>query len=419
MRIDEEAVQTVARLARQARIAQRGLAAATPAQRHAALHAIADQICAQAGPICAANAADLASAAHLPGPMQARLRLDEPKLAAIAEGIRAVAALPEVLGERLAQWSPPSGIQIEQRRVPIGVIGIIYEARPNVTADAAALCLKTGNAVLLKGGKEAARSNEAIGAAIQAGLTSVGLPAEAVQILPATREAASALMGAVGLVDLLIPRGGAGLIQTVVRESRVPVIETGAGVCHVYVHQGADLAMAEQVLLNAKCSNPAVCNAAESLLVDRAVAAALLQRLAPRLQEAGVVVKACPEAMAHMPGAEPATETDWATEWNDLVLNVRVVHGLDQALAHIELYGTQHSEAIITADVGAAERFLAAVDAAAVYWNASTRFTDGGEFGFGAEIGISTQKLHARGPMGLTALTSYKYLVRGDGSIRR
>lgn len=410
--------QMIDQVATQARTAQRGLAAAPPEQRSAALHAIADQILAQADAILAANAADLADGAHLPGPMQARLRLDQAKLTAIADGVRAVAALPEVLGERLAQWSPPSAIQIEQVRVPIGVIGIIYEARPNVTADAAALCLKTGNAVLLKGGKEAARSNQAIGTAIQAGLNDAGLPAEAVQILPATRESASALMGAVGLVDLLIPRGGAGLIQAVVRESRIPVIETGAGGCHTYVHQAADLAMAEQVLLNAKCSNPAVCNATETLLVDRAVAATFLRRLAPRLQEAGVAVKGCPESLAHLDGAEPATEADWATEWNDLVLNVRVVDDLAAALHHIDRYGTKHSEAIITAESGAAERFLGAVDAAAVYWNASTRFTDGGEFGFGAEIGISTQKLHARGPMGLTALTSYKYLVRGAGATR-
>lgn len=410
--------QQVGQLAGEARIAQRALAVATSAQRQSALHAIAEQILAQADSILAANATDLSGAAHLPGPMQARLRLDRAKLAAIAAAVRSVAALPEVLGQRLAQWSLPSAIRIEQVCVPIGVIGIIYEARPNVTADAAALCLKTGNAVLLKGGKEAAHSNAAMGEAIKAGLAIAGLPAAAVQILPGTREAAAALMGAVGLVDLLIPRGGAGLIQTVVRESRVPVIETGAGVCHIYVHAAADLAMAERVLLNAKCSNPAVCNAAETLLVDRAVAGAFLQRLAPRLAEAGVAVKGCPEALVHLPEAEPATATDWATEWNDLVLNVRVVDGLAEALTHIEQYGTKHSEAIITAEDGAAEQFLGAVDAAAVYWNASTRFTDGGEFGFGAEIGISTQKLHARGPMGLAALTSYKYLVRGAGEVR-
>jgi glutamate-5-semialdehyde dehydrogenase len=401
------------------REAQRVLEVAPAAVRHRALAAIAAALRAMEAEILAANAADVAAAeAHLPGPMVARLRLDAPKLAAIAAGVEAVAAMDDILGAELAGWERPNGLQIRRVRVPLGVIGIIYEARPGVTVDAAALCLKAGNAVLLKGGKEAARSNAALGAAIGAGLRAAGLPAELVQILPPTREAVAELMNAVGEVDVLIPRGGAGLIQTVLRESRVPVIETGAGVCHVYVHRAADLEMAAAVMVNAKCSNPAVCNAAETLLVDRAVCETFLPLVGPMLQAAGVTVRGCPETRQILPWAEAATGEDWSTEYNDLVLSVRVVAGLEEALAHIGRYGTRHSEAIITADGAAAERFQRSVDAAVVYHNASTRFTDGGEFGFGAEIGISTQKLHARGPMGLAELTSYKYLVRGNGQVR-
>jgi len=303
-------------------------------------------------------------------------------------------------------------------RVPLGVIGIIYESRPNVTVDAAVLCLKTGNAVLLKGGSETTHSNRALGAALGEGLQRVGLPADLVQVLPGTREAAAALMGATGLIDVLIPRGGAGLIRAVMEQSRVPVIETGTGVCHVYVHSAADLAMAQAVAVNAKCSSPAVCNALETLLVDRTVAAAFLPAVGSALREAGVEVRGCAEALAALPWATPAVDQDWAEEYNDLILAVKVVGGLDEAMGHIARYGTRHSESIITGDEAAAERFLAEVDAAAVYHNASTRFTDGGEFGFGAEIGISTQKLHARGPMGLAELTSYKYIVRGAGQVR-
>jgi glutamate-5-semialdehyde dehydrogenase len=350
--------------------------------------------------------------------MVARLRLDEQKLAAIIAGVRAVAALPEVLGEELAAWARPNGLQISRVRVPLGVIGIIYEARPGVTVDAAVLCLKAGNAVLLKGGREAARSNAALGEAIAAGLAAAGFSRDLVQVLPPTREATAALMAATGLVDVLIPRGGAGLIRAVLEQSRVPVIETGTGVCHVYVHADADLAMARAVAVNAKCSSPAVCNALETLLVDRAVAADFLPAAGEALRQAGVVVRGCAETRRHLPWAEPASDEDWATEYNDLILSVRVVDGLDEALAHIAAHGTRHSESIITADDQAAARFLHQVDAAAVYHNASTRFTDGGEFGFGAEIGISTQKLHARGPMGLAELTSYKYIILGSGQVR-
>ncbi len=424
-------------MARQARAAQRQLELTAAEERNAALEAIARALEAQAERIVAANREDLAAAeeAGLPGPLIARLRLDEGKLAGVIRGVRAVAALPDPLAAEPEEWVRPNGLRIRRVRVPLGVVGIIYESRPGVTVDAAVLCLKAGNAVLLKGGKEAARSNAALGEAMAEGLRAVGLPAELVQVLPSAREAAQGLMAARGLVDVLIPRGGAGLIRATVEQSQVPVIETGTGVCHVYVHKAADLAMAREIILNAKCSNPAVCNAAETLLVDREIAEPFLAEAGPALVAAGVRLRACPEALAILgrvvgtgagpgpghgasPMVEPADEADWAAEYLDLCLAVKVVAGLDEALAHIARYGTGHSEAIVTADTGAAERFLRSVDAAVVYHNASTRFTDGGEFGFGAEIGISTQKLHARGPMGLAELTTYKYVVCGTGQVR-
>ncbi|MFZ5813811.1 MAG: glutamate-5-semialdehyde dehydrogenase [Bacillota bacterium] len=411
---------SVREMAGRARAAQRRLEMISAADRTGALEAIAAALEAHEARILAANEADVAAAreAGLPGPMIARLRLDAGKLAGVIKGVRAVAALPDLLGEELAAWELPNGLKIQRVRVPLGVIGIIYESRPGVTVDAAVLCLKAGNAVLLKGGKESARSNRALGEAMAAGLQQAGLPTDLVQVLPASREAAAELMAAYGLVDVLIPRGGAGLIQAVLEQSRVPVIETGTGVCHVYVHVAADLEMARAVVVNAKCSSPSVCNALETLLVDRSVAAAFLPVVGEALRGAGVRLRACEASLPYLPGAEPATEEDWAAEYLDLVLAVRVVDGPDEAMAHIARYGTKHSESIITADQAVAERFLREVDAAAVYHNASTRFTDGGEFGFGAEIGISTQKLHARGPMGLAELTSYKYLLRGSGQIR-
>ncbi len=408
----------VLEMARRAKEVQPRLGAAPAAVRNEALERIARSLEARQEAILRANAADVEAAAHLPGPMVARLKLTPDKLAGVIAGVRSVAAQKDVLGEELASWERPNGIRISRVRVPMGVIGIIYESRPGVTVDAAVLCLKAGNAVLLKGGKEAARSNASLGEAIAAGLEEAGLPADLVQVLPATREAATELMTATGLVDLLIPRGGAGLIRAVVEQSRVPVIETGTGVCHVYVHEAADLAMAEAIVLNAKCSSPSVCNAAETLLVDRAIAGTFLPKVGEALRQAGVTVRGCPETCRLLPWAEPATEADWAQEYLDLLLSVRVVDGLDAALDHIQRYSTRHSEAIVTADEAAAARFLHEVDAAAVYHNASTRFTDGGEFGFGAEIGISTQKLHARGPMGLAEITSYKYVIRGSGQIR-
>lgn len=405
-------------IAERARAAQPFLGTASAERRSLALQAVAEALQERSEAILAANERDIAAAAHLPAPMIARLRLDRRKLAGVIAGVREVAELPEVLGEELAAWQLPNGLQIRRVRVPLGVIGIIYESRPNVTVDAAVLCLKAGNAALLKGGKEAAHSNRALGEAIGAGLERAGFSADLAQVLPPTREAAAELMAATGLVDVLIPRGGAGLIQAVLEQSRVPVIETGTGVCHIYVHEAADLEMARAIAVNAKCSNPSVCNAAESLLVDRAVAGQFLPAVGEALREAGVSLRGCEATRALLPWADAATEEDWATEYLDLILSVRVVEGLDEALIHIARYGTRHSEAIVTADRSAADRFIREVDAAAVYHNASTRFTDGGQFGFGAEIGISTQKLHARGPMGLAELTSHKYILAGTGQVR-
>ncbi|BDG59171.1 glutamate-5-semialdehyde dehydrogenase [Caldinitratiruptor microaerophilus] len=406
--------------AARARAAARALSVATAAQRERALESIAAALRDAEGEIRIANEADLAAAreAGLPAPLVNRLGLAGRRFEAMVRGVEEVRALPDPLGEVIEAWERPNGLRIEKVRVPMGVIGVIYEARPNVTVDAAVLCLKAGSAVLLKGGKEADRTNAALVAALRRGLEAAGLPADAVQYVGGGREGARALMGATGLVDVLIPRGGAGLIRAVVEEARVPVIETGTGVCHVYVDGAADPDMAEAIVVNAKCSNPAVCNAAETLLVDAAAAPALLPRLAAALREAGVTLRGCERTRELVPWAEPATEEDWAAEYLDLILAVRVVDGLDAALEHIARYGTRHSEAIVTEDPARAERFLREVDAAAVYWNASTRFTDGGEFGFGAEIGISTQKLHARGPMGLREITTYKYVIRGTGQVR-
>ncbi len=408
-------------MAARAREAGRALEAAAGGRRREAVEAMAEALGRRCEEILAANAADVAEAvgAGLSGPLVKRLRLDEGRVRAMAEGMRAVAALPDPLGEGTGRWVRPNGLVIEQVRVPLGVVGMIYESRPNVTADAAAICVKTANAVLLRGGKEAARSNAAIVEALREGLGAAGFPADAVQLVAeGGREAALAMMRLTGAIDVLIPRGGAGLIRTVMENARVPVIETGTGNCHVYVERTADLDMARRIVLNAKLSNPAVCNAAEKLLVDRELALAFLPDVLDRLAEAGVEVRGCPETRAVWPRARPATEEDWPTEYLDLVIGVRVVEDAAEAIAHINRYGTRHSEAIVTRDHLAAMRFLREVDAACVYVNASTRFTDGGEFGFGAEMGISTQRLHARGPMGLRELTSTKYLVLGDGQIR-
>ena len=335
------------------------------------------------------------------------------------EGVRQVAALPDPVGEETRRDTLKSGLVLTRRRVPLGVIGIIYEARPNVTVDAAVLCLKAGNAVILRGGKEAYRSNTALMAIMRDAVEAAGLPRDSLALVADTsRSSASELMNLTEYLDVLIPRGGAGLIRSVTANARVPVIRTGEGVCHIYVDKDADLDMAVRILCNAKCSRPSVCNAAECVLVDRAVAPAFLTMAQAALSERHVQLRGCPETQTILAGVVPATEEDWDREYGDYILAVKVVSGVEEAMDFIAAHGTQHSESIVTENASTAKTFLDGVDAAAVYHNASTRFTDGFEFGLGAEIGISTQKLHARGPMGLEELTSYKYVVYGDGQVR-
>ncbi len=403
-----------------AREAAHELALATRATKDAALHAMADALVAATGDVLAANAEDVSAAREhgTPEAMVDRLRLDEARVAGMADGLRDVAGLPDPVGEVVRGSTLANGLELRQLRVPFGVVGIIYEARPNVTADAAGICLKSGNAVLLRGSSSARRSNEAIVAVLREAAAASGLPADAVQLVPGEgHEGAKALMRARGLVDVLIPRGGAGLIRSVVEESTVPVIETGVGNCHVYVDRAADLDKALAIVMNAKTHRPSVCNAAESLLVHADVAGVFLPRVVAALQDAGVTVHG-DESFAAYDGVVPATEDDYRTEYLSLDISASVVPDLDAAVRHIRTYSSGHTEAIVTDSQAAARRFAAAVDSAAVIVNASTRFTDGGEFGFGAEIGISTQKLHARGPMGLPEMTSTKYVVTGDGHIR-
>ncbi len=354
----------------------------------------------------------------LTGSLLDRLALNQKRIEAMAEGLRALVALEDPIGKVDAMWRRPNGLEIGRRRVPLGVVGIIYEARPNVTVDAAGLCLKTGNAVILKGGSEALRSNQALVQVLRKALMDSGLPEDAVILVERTeREVAAALMRLDRYLDILIPRGGAGLIRAVVENSTVPVIETGIGNCHTYIESDADLEMARRIAFNAKVQRPAVCNSMETLLVHREIAASFLPALAAEYQKARVELRGCPET-CRIIQAVPASESDWETEFHDLILAVKVVGDLEEAIAHINRYGTKHSEAIVTANYQKARCFLEEIDAAAVYVNASTRFTDGFEFGFGAEIGISNQKLHARGPMGLEALTTIKYIIYGDGQIR-
>ncbi|MBR6739804.1 MAG: glutamate-5-semialdehyde dehydrogenase [Clostridia bacterium] len=409
-------------LAKGSREAARVLAAADTALKNAALLACADALEANAGTILAANAEDVAAAraAGTKESMIDRLALDKKRIEGMAKGLREVAALPDPCGTTVWAERRPNGLDISCVRVPIGVIGMIYEARPNVTADAAALCLKSGNACILRGGREALRSNTAISEVIRSAIEEAGLPRDCVSLLAdTTREGAEAMMKARGIIDLLIPRGGAGLIRSVVENARVPVIETGVGNCHIYIEKTADPETAVAVTYNAKTSRVSVCNAAESLLIDRDCAEKLLPLIKAELDKKEVVLYGCEETRAIL-GKDvlPATQEDYAREYLDYAMSVKVVSGIDEAIAHIAEYSTGHSEAIITQSYGASERFMREVDASAVYVNASTRFTDGGEFGLGAEIGISTQKMHVRGPMGLTALTSMKYTVRGNGQIR-
>ena len=413
----EAAVRSVALRAREASY---DLALATRAAKDAALVAMAEALLARAPEVLAANAEDVARAEEggTPANLLDRLRLTDERLAGMAQGLRDVAALPDPVGEVVRGSTLPNGLELRQVRVPFGVVGMIYEARPNVTADAAGLCLKSGNAALLRGSSSARSSNAAIAAVLRDAVASAGLPADAIQLVPGdTHDSVKALMRARGLVDVLIPRGGAGLIRSVVEESTVPVIETGVGNVHVYVDAAADLDKALAIVLNAKTSRTSVCNSAESLLVHADVAGEFLPRVVKELQAAAVTIHG-DEAFGAYDGVEPATDEDWATEYLSLDIAAAVVPDLDAAIAHIRRWSSGHTEAIVTEDLAAARRFTAAVDAAAVMVNASTRFTDGGEFGFGAEIGISTQKLHARGPMGLPELTSTKFVVTGDGHVR-
>ena len=348
-----------------------------------------------------------------------RLTLTEDRIGGICDGVRKLIQLDDPVGVVEGGSLRPNGLRIEKVRVPMGMVGIIFESRPNVTVDGATLCLKSGNAVLLRGGKEAIRSNLALTAIMRQALSDCGFPEDCIQLVEDTsRDSAARMMRLNGYLDLLIPRGGAGLIRSVVENATVPVIETGVGNCHLYVEKTADPEMAEKITVNAKTSRISVCNAAESLLVDEAVAETMLPRLKKALDAYKVTLYGCPKTRAILPDVEEATEEDYGREYLDYKMSVKVVSGVDEAIAHINRYGTGHSEAIVTSSLAAAEQFQREVDAAAVYVNASTRFTDGGEFGFGAEIGISTQKLHARGPMGLEALTSYKYRIMGNGQIR-
>ena len=396
------------------------LAVASTKEKNAVLTAFAGLLRENCAAILAANAEDVA-AAEKAGTKTAfldRLRLTEARVNGMADGAEDVVALPDPTG--LGEcFTRPNGLRIRRIRVPLGVVAVIFEARPNVAADVFALCLKSGNAAVLRGGREAYRSNAAVIGLARKALASCGLPEDAVQLVSGTdRTSSEAVMQMRGLVDVLIPRGGKGLIRAVVENARVPVIETGAGNCHTYVAASASVPMALTVCENAKLSRPSVCNACETILVHAAAAEAFLPRLDESLTKAGCEIRGCERSRRYCPHAVPASEEDWETEYDDLIVAVKVVDSTDEAIAHINRYGTGHSEAIITEEYAEAARFQSAVDAAAVYVNASTRFTDGGEFGFGAEIGISTQKLHARGPMGLAALTTDKYLIDGNGQVR-
>lgn len=410
-------------MGQKARQAARELNAVSGTQKNAALEAMASSLEEQTGAVLEANERDItrARAAGMIDSMIDRLRLTKERVAGMAAGIRSIRALTDPVGEVMEGRRLENGLEVRKVRVPMGVIGIIYEARPNVTSDAAALCLKAGSAVILRGGKEAIESNRAVAQALRAGLEAAGLQPDTVQLVEDTsRETAAAMMKMNGYIDLLIPRGGAGLIRSVVENATVPVIQTGVGNCHIYVDESADADMAQAIVVNAKASRPSVCNAVETLLIHSGAAPALLPPLAAALREKGVRLRCCGRAAALLPGVpvEPAEEADWATEYLDYILAVRVVDSLEEAMDHIARYGTGHSECIVTENYEHAQRFTREVDAAAVYVNASTRFTDGGEFGMGAEIGISTQKLHARGPMGLRELTTVKYIVNGSGQIR-
>lgn len=409
--------ETIHQMGRQARAAAYKLAQLSSDEKNAILRAMAAAIRKAAPELLEANAKDIAAGTEkgLSAAMLDRLRLDESRIEAMAAGIDQVATLPDPVGQVMDAWERPNGIRIEQVRVPIGTIGIIYESRPNVTADAAVLCFKTGNATILRGGSEAIHSNVAIAKA----LAQAGAPEHAIQLIPFTdRESVAVLAGMDKWLDLIIPRGGKGLIETVVSLARMPVIKHYDGICHLFVDKAADLDMAAALTVDAKTQKCGVCNALETLLVHRDVAAAFLPQAAAALRAKGVELRGCEATRAVLTDAIPATEEDWSTEYLDLILSIKIVGSLEEAVSHINTYGSHHTDVIVTKDEATAERFLREVDSACVFHNVSTRFADGGEFGFGAEIGISTDKLHARGPMGLRELTSYQYRVRGNGQTK-
>jgi len=420
--VNEEAIRAeVEPLAASVRAAAPVLALASTGRKNQALRAIAEALDAKRAEILRANERDLEAGrqAGLSSALLDRLMLNDKRIDGIIEGVNQVMALPDPVGEIVSGWRRPNGLEIRMVRVPLGVVGIIYEARPNVTVDVAVLCLKAGNAVLLRGGKEAINANIVLADIMRAAITDAGLPADSVQLIRNTdRATARAMMGLVGYLDVLVPRGGHSLIRTVVENARVPVIETGEGNCHLYVDYNADVKMAEEIAFNAKTQRPSVCNAIETLLVQRDIAPGFLPSACARLAAGGVEIRGCPETVALFTPAKPATEEDWATEYLALILAVKVVANVDEAIAHIARYGTRNSEGIVSNDHANIEKFTREVDAAAVYVNASTRFTDGFEFGFGAELGVSTQKLHVRGPIGLAALTSSRYVVVGTGQVR-
>ena len=413
---------TLIELASKAKEAKYQIALLSTEVKNKAILAAADALEKNSAEIISANAIDMANGEKkgLNQGLLDRLKLDEGRIKGMADGLRVVVELEDPIGKITEEFDRPNGLKIKKRLVPIGVVGVIYEARPNVTADVFGLCFKTGNAVILKGGSDALESNKAIVKVIKASLQENGLPVDAITLIEdTTRESTNQMMRMNDYIDVLIPRGGAGLIKSVVENASVPVIETGSGNCHIYVDYDADIEMAISIIENAKTQRIGVCNACESLVINEKIASSLLPALNKKLKEHGVAVFADEKSRAFMEGADPATEEDFGTEYLDYIISVKTVSNVDEAIAHINKYNTGHSESIITNDKGNAEKFLSGIDAACVYVNASTRFTDGFEFGFGAEIGISTQKLHARGPMGLFALTSYKYTIYGDGQIRK
>ena len=407
-------------LCKNAKEASMSIALASTEQKNNALLRISEKLGENVQAIIEANKKDLAAAEEnsVPKTMLDRLLIDEKRIESIQTAIYDLIKLEDPIGKSEV-WTRPSGIELERMRVPLGVVAIIYEARPNVTVDSAMLCLKTGNAVVLRGGKEAINTNKVLVAVMKKALEECGFNPHCVELVESIeRESAKCLMTMRGYIDVLIPRGGKGLINSVVENATVPVIETGAGNCHIYIDDSADIDMARKIVINAKCSRPSVCNAVETIVVKASIAAKFLPQLAEDLKQYGVEIRGCAKTKVLIPSAKDATEEDWITEYNDYILAVKVVDGMSDAIAHINRYSTGHSEAIITESEENAERFLREINSAAVYVNVSTRFTDGGEFGFGAEIGISTQKLHVRGPMGLAALTTEKYLIRGNGNIR-